>query len=96
MSNSIQLDQLYGIPGLKMLGIVGFSEEDMAESGLAYDPLPGCSSDERYQQNWTNGNYIAVAVFSTLGLLLLAILLVGHGGALGVNLLLGGILRRKW
>ena len=72
MSNSIQLDQLYGIPGLKMLGIVGFSEEDMAESGLAYDPLPGCSSDERYQQNWTNGNYIAVAVFSTLGLLLLA------------------------
>ena len=44
--------------------------------------------------------YILVVVgallLAVLGLILaLAILLVGHGGALGVNLLLGGILRKK-
>ena len=44
--------------------------------------------------------YILVVVgallLAVLGLILaLAILLVGHRGALGVNLLLGGILRRK-
>ena len=39
---------------------------------------------------------IGALLLAVLGLLLvLAILLVGHRGALGVNLLLGGILRRK-
>ena len=73
MINSHQLGELYGVAGLSIFGIVEFPEEALAQLGLNYDPLPGCSSDERYKnENWVDGNYVAVAIFSALGLLLLA------------------------
>ena len=73
MINSAQLGKLYEVSGLKLVSIVGIPEEIMAQYNLDSDPLPGCSSDERYnKENWVNGNYVAVAIFSALGFLLLA------------------------
>ena len=73
MINSHQLGELYGVAGMSLVGVVGIPEEAMSQLGINYDPLPGCSSDERYNnENWVNGNYVAVTIFSALGLLLLA------------------------
>ena len=72
MTNSAKLGELYGVQGMSIVGIVGIPEDIMAQYGLDYDPLPGCSSDERYNnENWADGNYVAVTIFSALGLLLL-------------------------
>ena len=66
MMNSYQLGELYGVAGMSLVGLLEFP----AEAPL---PLPGCSTDEIYNKdNWVDGNYIAVATFSALSLLLLA------------------------
>ena len=63
MINSAKLGELYGVQGMSLVGVVEYPEI----------PLPGCSSDARYSnENWVNGNYVAVTIFSALGLLLLA------------------------
>ena len=66
MTNSHQLGELYGVAGMRIVGVLEFP----AEAPL---PLPGCSSDKIYnKENCVGGNYVAVATFSALGLLLLA------------------------
>ena len=73
MINSAQLGELYEVFGLSIVSVVGFAEDEYAAFGINYDPLPGCSSDERYHnENWVDANYVAVATFSFLGLLLIA------------------------
>ena len=72
MINSDQLGKLYGVAGMSIIGVVGIPEDILAEVGIDFDPMPGCSSDERYNDpTWVDGNYVAVAIFSLLGLLLL-------------------------
>ena len=47
MINSAKLGELYGVQGMSIVGIVGIPEDIMAQYGIDYDPLPGCSSDEK-------------------------------------------------